>query len=240
MAEAGPSTSAATSQRDTTPSATSAPTSSSTSAATAPPRHSRIHFPQDRDHGKFGTTRSHSSAELATLGLGRPSLLSRRVTPGTEGNGSAAATNVRNGSEDTRPRVKSVDVHFGHAGSMSLGGHGGHGVSVGPVPGSSRLRTRSEFIGDARKATSGVRKSNRKDKMRADAPDVAASYLTPATSFSDEYDLGMSLLTLYFKYSLMLYFSPRRHVYALSKSSNPHSQVLTFRSPNNRRRPTCY
>ena len=200
MAEAGPSTSAATSQRDTTPSATSAPTtSSSTSAATAPPRHSRIHFPQDRDHGKFGTTRSHSSAELATLGLGRPSLLSRRVTPGTEGNGSAAATNVRNGAEDTRPRVKSVDVHFGHAGGMSLGGHGGHGVSVGPVPGSSRLRTRSEFIGDARKATSGVRKSNRKDKMRADAPDVAASYLTPATSFSDEYDLGMSLLTIVFQ-----------------------------------------
>ena len=79
------------------------------------------------------------------------------------------------------------------------GGHGGHGVSVGPVPGSSRLRTRSEFIGDARKATSGVRKSNRKDKMRADAPDVAASYLTPATSFSDEYDLGMSLLTIVFQ-----------------------------------------
>ena len=38
-----------------------------------------------------------------------------------------------------------------------------------------------------------------KDKMRADAPDVAASYLTPATSLSDEYDLGMSLLTIVFQ-----------------------------------------
>lgn len=118
---------------------------------------------------------------MAALGLGRPPL-SRRVTPGTEGNGLAA--HVRNGSDDTRPRVKSVDIHLGHVGGGASGGHGG-------LAGSSRLRTRSEFTSDARKVPSAVRKSSRKDKMRADLPDAAASYSTPATSFSDEYDLGM-------------------------------------------------
>lgn len=178
MAEAGPSSSA---QRDTvSASALTSPTTSSTVL-----KHSRIHFPQDRDHVKFGSTRSHSSAEMAALGLGRPPL-SRRVTPGTEGNISGA--HVRNGSDDVRPRVKSVDVHVGHAGN---GAYGGFGVNVGPVPGPSRLRTRSEFVGDARKPTVAGRKASRKEKMRSELPEAAATYLTPATSFSDEYDLGV-------------------------------------------------
>ncbi|CAL1694940.1 unnamed protein product [Somion occarium] len=152
MAEAGPSSSAGQSYNN----------SVTPPAASTVPKSSRIHFPQDRDYGKFGSVRSDSAAGMSALGLGHPPL--PRRTTHNDGNSSQGR------SLDIRPRVKSVDAGL-------------------PAPGPSRARRISEQVGDtSRKVTTTTRKPSRKDRMRTDFSDKS-SHVTSATSFSDEYDL---------------------------------------------------
>ncbi|KAI0082108.1 hypothetical protein K474DRAFT_824631 [Panus rudis PR-1116 ss-1] len=152
MAEAGPSTA-----------------SGATAGSSSNAKHSRIHFPQEREYGSFSSIRSDGSSAMASLGLGKPPL-SRRVTHD-------AANGRASRSADVRPRVQSVDAWL---------------PTVTASSGPSRARRTSEQGTDSSRKVTPASKRSRKEKGRADLPDLA-SIVASGASFSDEYDLGISI-----------------------------------------------
>ncbi|KAH8099272.1 hypothetical protein BXZ70DRAFT_943029 [Cristinia sonorae] len=196
MADAGPSNPTSTSHNAVTP-------PSSLSKAS-----SRVQFPQDYDHASADGSRKSMSTQMAALGLGRPPV-ARTSTSRSNTYGERSSSRGQH-SDDTRPRVKSVDAPI-------------------PSPGPSRPRFTAEAgTSQPRRATPPAhRLSTKRGKSRVGFPepevDIDTSYVSK--TFSDEYDLANEDPRILEDVQRAIRMKARRE----ARSKQPHQQVGTER-----------